>query len=89
MMHEGRGLVVDVSDFLRSEACWKWEDLKKGYYRLYRPFVLRFRVRIPRAVLDGVRVSYRLFRRLSPGHPCYRIARERDGESERGWHGRA
>lgn len=29
MMHQGRGLVVDISDFLHQETCSKWDDLKR------------------------------------------------------------
>lgn len=66
MMHEGRGLVVDVSDFLRDEDCTKWKDLKKAYYRVYRPVFMRLRVRVPYFVLDLVRLGYRLARRMMP-----------------------
>lgn len=66
MMHEGRGLVVDVSDFLRDETCSKWEDLKKAYYRFYRPFLLPLRLRVPYRVLDLVRTTYRFFRSSDP-----------------------
>lgn len=66
MMQYGRGLVVDVSDFLKQGECSKWADLKKAYYRLYRPIVLRFGIRVPSAVLNLTRKSYRFFRRLAP-----------------------
>lgn len=66
MMHEGRGLVVDVSDFLEEEDCGKWEDLKKAYRRVYRPFFMRLRLRVPYWLLDGVRMGYRGFRRVFP-----------------------
>ena len=66
MMHEGRGLVVDVSDFLEREDCGKWEDLKQAYWRFYRPFFMRLRIRAPYWLLDGVRMGYRLFRRVLP-----------------------
>jgi hypothetical protein len=66
MMHEGRGLVVDVSDFLDAEDCAKWRDLKKAYYRFYRPVLMRLRLRVPYAALDLTRAAYRLFRRLIP-----------------------
>lgn len=66
MVHEGRGLVVDVSDFLKEEEDAKWRDLKRAYVRLYRPVLLRFGLRVPYWVLDGVRAGYRLFRRVSP-----------------------
>jgi hypothetical protein len=64
MMHEGRGLVVDVSDFLHEEACSAWDDLKKAYYWLYVPFFSPLRLRLPYFVLNFIRKSYRLFRRL-------------------------
>ncbi len=66
MMHEGRGLVVDVSDFLRDEDCTKWKDLKKAYFRVYRPVFMRLRMRVPYVVLDLVRLGYRLTRRMMP-----------------------
>jgi hypothetical protein len=66
MMHEGRGLVVDVSDFLKEEDCTKWEDLKTAYYRIYRPVFMPLRLRVPYFLLDLVRLGYRLFRRIAP-----------------------
>lgn len=66
MMDGGRGLVVDVSDFLKEEDCTKWKDLKAGYYRVYRPLFMRLRLRVPYAMLDLVRLGYRLFRRAFP-----------------------
>jgi hypothetical protein len=65
MMLKGRGLVVDVSDFLHKESCSKWDDLKKAYYWLYRPILCPLRLRMPYFVLDLVRKSYRFLRRLS------------------------
>ncbi|ASC71855.1 hypothetical protein XM38_028090 [Halomicronema hongdechloris C2206] len=64
MMQNGRGLVVDVSDFLHEEACSAWRDLKRAYYWLYLPVLSRVRLRVPYWMLDVVRVSYRLWRRL-------------------------
>jgi hypothetical protein len=66
MMGDGRGLVVDVSDFLEEEDCSRWEDLKAAYYRIYRPVFLRMRVRVPYWTLDLVRAGYRAFRRIAP-----------------------
>lgn len=66
MMYRGRGLVVDVSDFLEEEDCTKWEDLKTAYRRVYRPLFMPLRLRVPYAVLDLVRLGYRLFRRIAP-----------------------
>ena len=66
MMEDGRGLVVDVSDFLKEEDCTKWEDLKTAYYRIYRPLLMPLGLRVPYFALDGVRLGYRLFRRIAP-----------------------
>jgi hypothetical protein len=66
MMHDGRGLVVDVSDFLEEEDCSKWRDLRRAYYRVYRPLFMRLRLPVPHAVLTLVRRGYRLFRRVVP-----------------------
>ena len=64
MLSNGRGLVVDVSDFLRSEPCLAWLDLKRAYYWLYLPLFYWHRLRVPYFVLDTVRKSYRIFRLL-------------------------
>ena len=66
MMHEGRGLVVDVSDFLKAEDCTKWRDLKTAYRRFYRPVLMRLRLPVPYLALDLVRLGYRLVRRVAP-----------------------
>ncbi|MEM7726921.1 MAG: serine/threonine-protein kinase [Cyanobacteria bacterium P01_A01_bin.45] len=60
MMHEGKGLVVDISDFLDQETCYKWENLKKAYYWLYLPIFYPTRLKVPYFMLDGVRKSYRM-----------------------------
>ncbi|MEH1965410.1 serine/threonine protein kinase [Nostoc sp.] len=60
MMHQGKGLVVDISDFLHSEACSKWNDLKKAYYCLYFPVFYPLRLRLPYFALDMIRKCYRL-----------------------------
>lgn len=64
MLHEGRGLVVDVSDFLEKEECSKWRDLKKAYYRIYRPIFMPLKLRLPSSALNLIRTGYRLLRRL-------------------------
>jgi hypothetical protein len=65
MVQEGRGLVVDISDFLKAGSCSTWDDLKKAYYWLYCPLIAPLRLRIPYSLLNGVRVVYRLFRRIA------------------------
>ncbi|PSO48464.1 MAG: serine/threonine protein kinase [Cyanobacteria bacterium SW_9_44_58] len=64
MMYQGRGYVVDVSDFLKLESCSAWENLKTAYYWLYRPILAPLNLRIPYLLLDGVRSSYRMSRSL-------------------------
>ncbi|MFB2768963.1 serine/threonine protein kinase [Pelatocladus sp. BLCC-F211] len=64
MMHQGRGLVVDISDFLHEEKCSKWNNLKRAYYWLYRPIFSPLRLRIPYFFLDIIRKSYRLLSKL-------------------------
>ncbi len=64
MMLNGRGLVVDVSDFLKQEPCLAWKDLKKAYYWLYLPLFSWHRLPVPYFVLDLVRTSYRFLRKL-------------------------
>ncbi|TAE58201.1 MAG: serine/threonine protein kinase [Nostocales cyanobacterium] len=65
MMFEGRGLVVDISDFLQQEKCSKWDDLKRGYYLIYLPIFYTFRLRVPYSLLNKVRKSYRFMRSIS------------------------
>ncbi len=71
MMHEGRGLVVDISDFLDEQTCSKWNNLKKAYYWLYLPFFYPLRLRVPYFVLDLVRKGYRLW--VSFKSFCHRL----------------
>jgi hypothetical protein len=61
MMYEGRGYVVDVSDFLHQESCSKWDNFKKAYYWLYRPILCPLKLRVPYFVLDIIRKGYRAF----------------------------
>ncbi|BAY30530.1 hypothetical protein NIES2107_23750 [Nostoc carneum NIES-2107] len=64
MMYEGRGLVVDISDFLHEDRCAKWDNLKRAYYWLYRPILAPLRLKIPYFLLDAVRKTYRFFSKL-------------------------
>ncbi|PNJ91289.1 serine/threonine protein kinase [Cylindrospermopsis raciborskii S07] len=65
MMFEGRGLVVDISDFLHEDKCSKWEDLKKAYYLIYLPFFYPFKLRVPYSLLNQIRQSYRFISSFS------------------------
>ncbi|CEJ45594.1 serine/threonine-protein kinase [Umezakia ovalisporum] len=71
MMHENRGLVVDISDFLHEENCSKWKDLKKAYYWLYRPLLYPLGLRVPYSVLNMVRKCYRMATSLK--RSCYQL----------------
>ncbi|MNI50430.1 hypothetical protein D3C73_1050900 [compost metagenome] len=63
MIADGRGVVLDVSDFLKQEDCAMWEDLKKAYYRYYVPVMLRRPFPLPYFMVDLIRKGYRKFRK--------------------------
>lgn len=65
MMADGRGLVLDVSDFLKMEYCRMWDDFKKAYRKIYKPLLLRRPFPVPELMLEGVRKSYRHYKRWS------------------------
>ncbi len=64
MVHQERGLIADISDFLDPQPCRAWQDLRWAYHTVYRPLIAPLGLRVPGPVLDGVRRSYRLYRRL-------------------------
>ncbi|CAH2713202.1 hypothetical protein BACCIP111895_00337 [Neobacillus rhizosphaerae] len=64
VMFEGRGYIVDVSDFYKQGYCRKWDDLKKAYYKIYRPYLYKHHLPIPFFIVDGVRKGYRMYRRM-------------------------
>lgn len=64
MMNGDRGFVVDVSDFLHSDPCAKWEHFKRAYYWIYLPIVAPLGLRVPHSWLDTIRRSYRRLKRL-------------------------
>lgn len=66
MVKEGRGIVVDVSDFLHEEPDSMWEDLKAAYERFY-PLWSALNLRVPYFLLDLLRASYRFYRRRIKG----------------------
>lgn len=65
MVMNGRGIVLDISDFLKEEPCTMWEDLKRAYNRIYMPFLSKKPVPVPEWVLNGVRKGYRWMRNSS------------------------
>lgn len=66
MVANGRGLVVDVSDFLKTEPCTMWDDLKRAYERIYVPFMGKRPFPVPQWVMNGVRKGYRWIRQNAP-----------------------
>ncbi|MGG1634688.1 serine/threonine protein kinase [Paenibacillus sp. NRS-1760] len=65
MIKDGRGIVLDISDFLKEEPCAMWDDLKKAYNRIYMPFLSKKPIPVPEWVLNGVRKGYRFMRNSS------------------------
>jgi hypothetical protein len=64
MVDDGRGIIVDVSDFLKSEECTAWEDLKTAYYWVYCPFLSHLPWGVPRWCLTAVRKAYRYYKKI-------------------------
>lgn len=64
MMKDGKGYVVDVSDFYKEGKDEKWNDLVKAYYKIYKKTLYKYSVPIPLKLLDFIRHSYRLYRRI-------------------------
>jgi hypothetical protein len=62
MLKDGRGIVVDVSDFLKPEPCSMWDDLKKAYDRFYFPVF--HNLPVPGSVMNLVRKGYRYLRKF-------------------------
>jgi predicted Ser/Thr protein kinase len=67
VMSDGRGYIVDVSDFYKQGKCRKWDDLKKAYYKIYLPFIYKFHPPIPFFIVNSVRKGYRLYRKIKKG----------------------
>lgn len=63
VMHKGKGYIVDISDFYKKGYCSKWNDLKKAYFKIYKPFLYKIHPPIPFAVVDSVRKGYRLYKK--------------------------
>lgn len=66
MLHQGRGFVVDLSDFLNPQPCCAWQDLRLAYRWIYQPLIAPLGLRLPGPLLDATRRGYRLYRRLVP-----------------------
>jgi hypothetical protein len=64
VMNNGRGYIVDISDFYKDGYCGKWDDLKKAYYKVYKPFIGKYHPPIPFMVVNGIRKGYRVYKKL-------------------------
>jgi len=64
MMKDGRGYVVDVSDFYKNGKDEKWEDFVKAYHTLYKKTLYKLPVKIPFKALDVIRHAYRLYKKM-------------------------
>lgn len=64
VMFEGKGYIVDVSDFYKEGYCRKWDDLKRAYYKIYKPFLYKYHPSIPFYIVDGIRKGYRVYRKV-------------------------
>lgn len=62
MMRNGKGYIVDVSDFYKAGNCPKWDDLKKAYFAIYKPFIGKYHPPIPLFIMNGIRRGYRLYK---------------------------
>jgi hypothetical protein len=64
MISNGKGIIVDVSDFYIKTDCRKWKDLRKAYFKFYKKTLYHFPIRIPYFVLNLIRIGYRYYRKL-------------------------
>jgi hypothetical protein len=64
LMNQGRGYLIDVSDYLKNIPDRKWKDLRKAYYRIYLPFLKERGWKIPLWLMNAVRKGYRLFQKI-------------------------
>ncbi|GER71209.1 serine/threonine protein kinase [Weizmannia acidilactici] len=69
MMKDGKGYVVDVSDFYKKGKDDKWDDFVKAYYKIYLKTLYKFQLKIPYKVLDLIRHSYRLYKNIKRSVP--------------------
>lgn len=63
MMLNGKGVIVDVSDFYKNEPCYLWEDFKKTYFKIYLPMFGKFHIPISDFLLNSIRKGYRFYKK--------------------------
>ncbi|PLT28985.1 serine/threonine protein kinase [Peribacillus deserti] len=69
-MSGGRGYIVDISDFYKTGYCSKWDDLKKAYYRIYKPLILKLHPPFPFVIVDSIRKGYRFYKKVKRKRYC-------------------
>ena len=63
MMLNGKGIIVDVSDFYKNEPCYLWQDFKKTYFKIYLPMFSKFNIPISDFLLNTIRKGYRFYKK--------------------------
>lgn len=58
ILYEGRGFLVDVSDYRKEKECKRWETLKQAYYDYYLE-IYRPGLTVPAWVLETIRKWYK------------------------------
>lgn len=61
LVHNGRGYVVDVSEYMKAGKCYHWDILKYVYYMFYNQY-FRPGMKIPFWVLEYIRRGYRVLK---------------------------
>lgn len=64
MIMDNQGVVVDISDFKHKEYCYLWNDFKRAYYKYYLPFLYKVTIPISEFILNFIRKSYRIYKKL-------------------------
>jgi predicted Ser/Thr protein kinase len=61
IMKDGKGYIVDVSDFLKSYTCPKWKHFKKMYFLFYIPLFKKMHFALPFWLLERIRKAYQYY----------------------------
>ncbi|UFJ41959.1 serine/threonine protein kinase [Brevibacillus humidisoli] len=64
LMYQGRGYLIDVSDYYKQQVDTKWRDLRRAYYKIYLPFLKDRGWKIRPWLLEAVRKGYRYYSKL-------------------------
>jgi predicted Ser/Thr protein kinase len=65
IMKDGKGYIVDVSDFLKSYTCPKWKHFKKMYFLFYIPLFKKMHFALPFWLLERIRKAYQYYLLIS------------------------